>query len=775
MERSTSEMQRRLSSFQLEGVVEKEVELGHGSYASVFEVHYRGLKCAAKKIHKFFYEQGVGDQLKRFEEECRLLASLRHPNIVQFIGVFSRPDTVAPVLVMEFLPFTLKQCLHKHGILPEEISYGIFHDVALGLHYLHQHSPPIIHRDLSANNVLLSRDMVAKISDLGMAKLLNLSPVQKSTLTSTPGTPAYMPPEAMCPQPCYDTSIDVFSYGVLLLHTLSSQWPFPIEANRVGKQNVLQPVSEAGRRQQYIDVIRNDHPLLPLLHQCLSNSTQQRPTSSDILDQVAKLANKHALAHEDKVEQLKDKEKTNEQLRMSRDLVLSLKKQVADLQKPPPHQPRRQAPPPPSAPRRHPVSKGSENLRLLKLELSEPQPPPFPEKQSKKKKAKASELVSLNPVTKQHARSRSVVCVATGNDGKAVVIDVGSGMCKAGFSGKFSPEATFPSIMGYDRKRSSCFIGNDAHSKRGALSLTYPVERGTVTDWSNMEKIYDHIFKHELRVNSNEHPIMLAETPLNPKASREKTTELMFETFHSPALFIANSGTLLLHSTGCTTGVAVSSGEGVTYAVPVYDGHSIPHATIRLDLGGRDLTQYLTKLLAQHGCLKVEREVVNDIKTVCYMALDFECETKLASGTGLETRYMLPDGRTIFLNDQRFRCPEALFQPSLVGKQCPGLHQCCYDSIVKSESDIRKDLFANIVVSGGSTMFPFLDERLQKEMTALALPTMSAKVTAAPSRKYGVWIGGALLASQSSVESSWISKAAYEECGPSIVHSMCFI
>jgi serine/threonine protein kinase len=171
------------------------VKIGHGSYASIVEVNYMGLKCAGKTIYEVLLEQGEANYVytvHHFKEECRILSTLRHPNIVQFLGVHFSENKGVPMLVMEFLPMNLTSCIEKHGILPEEISYSILYDVALGLYYLHSQPSPIIHRDLSANNVLLTYNMDAKISDLGVARILNLTPLQARQLTQTPGTPAYI-------------------------------------------------------------------------------------------------------------------------------------------------------------------------------------------------------------------------------------------------------------------------------------------------------------------------------------------------------------------------------------------------------------------------------------------------------------------------------------------------------------------------------------------------------------------------------------------------------
>ena len=194
-------------------------ELGHGSYATVLELEYMGLKCAGKKIHELLLKQGdISYAIFRFEEECRLLSQIRHPNIVQFLGVYFQEGVQVPILVMEFLSTNLTSCIEQYSILPNEISYSILHDVALGLCHLHSQMLPIIHRDLSSNNVLLTSNMTAKISDMDVARILELTPLQASHMTQTPGTPAYMPPEVMIANPKYDTSVDKFSYGIMMIH-----------------------------------------------------------------------------------------------------------------------------------------------------------------------------------------------------------------------------------------------------------------------------------------------------------------------------------------------------------------------------------------------------------------------------------------------------------------------------------------------------------------------------------------------------------------------------
>ena len=273
----------------------------------VLRLEYRGLKCAGKQLYPVLYEQGVGDTVRRFEEECRLLAQMRHPNIVQFIGVYFEEGSRVPILVMEFLPTTLARCIDMYGVLPEEASYSILHDVALGLYHLHSQTPSIIHRDLSANNVLLTPNMTAKISDLGVARILNLTPQQMSRMTSTPGTPAYMPPEAMRANPRYDASIDQFSYGVLMIHVLSGRWPLPLrDPTYINPQNRAQllGVSEAERRDEYLRDIGNAHPLMDLILRCVSNDPEQRATAAQMVQRMEDMTRHSPPAFPNRVEML---------------------------------------------------------------------------------------------------------------------------------------------------------------------------------------------------------------------------------------------------------------------------------------------------------------------------------------------------------------------------------------------------------------------------------------------------------------------------------------
>jgi len=369
------------------------------------------------------------------------------------------------------------------------------------------------------------------------------------------------------------------------------------------------------------------------------------------------------------------------------------------------------------------------------------------------------------------------------DDVAALVVDNGSGMCKAGFAADDAPKAVFPSIVGRPRHQSKAtnmmrryrrqmeldefYVGYEADSKFAVLDIHNPIKHGIMTDWDDMKIIWDFAFHNKLNTSPEEHPILLTETPLNPTANREKMTQIMFETFNAPAIYIAIDAVLSLYASGRTTGIVLNVGDGVTHAVPIIDGVALSHAIIRLDLAGSDLTDYLIEILAESDIkltTHAQREIVKDIKeTSCYVAHNFDEEMgTAASSTDLHATYAFPDGKSMTINTERFRVTEALFQPAFIGMESAGIHEILYNSIMKCDVDIRKDLYKNIVLSGGSTMFEGFEDRLEQEITSLA-PTMKVKIIAPENRKNSVWIGGSILASLPAFQNMWIGQDEYSD------------
>jgi len=378
---------------------------------------------------------------------------------------------------------------------------------------------------------------------------------------------------------------------------------------------------------------------------------------------------------------------------------------------------------------------------------------------------------------------------AGGNDDfevNALVVDNGTGMVKAGFSGEEAPRSVFPSIVGRPKytnamigvSKKGDYVGEEALAKKGILTLKYPIAHGIVTDWDDMEKIWHHTFYNELRIAPEENAILLTEAPRNPRANREKMTEIMFETFNVPSMYVAIQAVLSLYASGRTTGMVLDCGDGVSHTVPIYEGYCLPHAVMRLDLAGRDLTEYLQKILLERGynfTTGAEMEIVRDMKEkLCYVAKDFEEEMPASEQSStIDINYELPDGNVVTIGNERFRCPELLFDPSQIGLEQAGIDVLAFDTIQKCEVDLRRDMYNNVVLSGGSTMFKNIEDRMAKELKARAPDSVSIKIIAPPERKYSVWIGGSILSSLTTFQEMWITKEEYDECGAKIVHRKC--
>lgn len=359
-------------------------------------------------------------------------------------------------------------------------------------------------------------------------------------------------------------------------------------------------------------------------------------------------------------------------------------------------------------------------------------------------------------------------------DDSPVIIDVGSGLTKVGLARDDSPRVVFPSVIGTGRGKD--VVGEEALAKRDTLiKLKNPIEGGLVKDWDYWQLILDHAFYNSLEAKPEEQRILITEPPLNPKANSEKMVQILAETYNSPAMFVANSAVLALYASGRSTGIVLDIGEGVTHAVPIYEGYALPHAIVRMDLAGGDLTDYMKEILSERGYgfdTPAEREVVRDIKEkISYVALDFGQEMDEAeSSSSLEKQYETPSGESITIGNERFRCAEVLFRPSLIGMESGGIHDELYKAIQKCDSDIAKDLYGNTVLAGGSSMMPGIGDRLQKEISALVPPTMKIKIVAPPERRYSAFVGGSIMSVVMEDEALWISKNDYDENGPTIVH-----
>ena len=383
---------------------------------------------------------------------------------------------------------------------------------------------------------------------------------------------------------------------------------------------------------------------------------------------------------------------------------------------------------------------------------------------------------------------------------KVLVCDNGSGFVKCGYAGSNFPAHIFPSLVGRpiiraanridDIEVKDLMIGDEASKLRSMLEVNYPMENGMVRNWDDMMHIWDYTFGPEkLNIEPENCKILLTEPPMNPTRNREKMIEVMFEKYGFDSTYIAIQAVLTLYAQGLLTGVVVDSGDGVTHICPVYEGFALPHLTRRLDLAGRDITRYLIKLLLLRGYAfnhTADFETVRIMKEkLCYVGYDIQTEQKLAQETTfLVEPYTLPDGRVIKVGGERFEASEALFQPHLVNVEGQGIAELLFTSIQAAEMDIRSDLYKHIVLSGGSTMYPGLPSRLEREIKQLYLERVlkgdtdrlskfKIRIEDPPRRKDMVFIGGAVLADvMKEREDFWLSKEEYQEKGLDVLKKL---
>ncbi|ORD97409.1 ACT [Hepatospora eriocheir] len=367
-------------------------------------------------------------------------------------------------------------------------------------------------------------------------------------------------------------------------------------------------------------------------------------------------------------------------------------------------------------------------------------------------------------------------------ENRAIVIDNGSGMVKAGFTGEDTPRVIFPSIVGKPKQKAvmvgmgqkDIYVGDEAQEKRGILELKHPISDGIVHDWDDMTKIWSHCFYNELRVDPKDSYVLCTEAPLNPSINRIKMCQTMFDEFEVGAWYVQIQAVLSLYASGRTTGCVLDSGDGVTHIVPVYEGYSLPKAIRRLNLAGRVITKNLETLLHEVGLdfvTSAESEIAREIKEkICYVAKNFNEESKKND----DVEYQLPDGSKFKIGSQRFRAPEVLFTPRLNDSEHEGIHQCLNGAIQNCPVDVKKDQYGAIVLSGGTTLLSGFPERLEDEIVKLAPSGTNVQIIAPSERKYTVWIGGSILSSLNTFNDLWITREEYRDHGAAIVHRKTF-
>eukprot|EP00743_Colponemidia_sp_Colp-15_P001586 GILK01001732.1.p1 GENE.GILK01001732.1~~GILK01001732.1.p1 ORF type:complete len:397 (+),score=72.77 GILK01001732.1:58-1248(+) len=388
---------------------------------------------------------------------------------------------------------------------------------------------------------------------------------------------------------------------------------------------------------------------------------------------------------------------------------------------------------------------------------------------------------------------------------EVIVIDNGSGFMKAGWSGEDAPRAFFPTVVGSPSANSAeqsddlaldpstsglhkqVFVGMEAAAQRDLLDVISPIQRGSVEDWEAMEKVWEYTFHTALKTDPEMFPVLLTDVPLNSKANRQTMAEIMFEKFKVPSLTVINQAVLSLFACGRTRGIVVETGEGVTHAVPIFEGYALPHAISRLELAGKDLTNFLMKIMTARGYYNFNgshHHIVRDIKEkMCSVALNYDTSINEPDTLSEEARsYELPDGKIISVDKEcRFMCGEILFRPSMFGSESgsvpPGLHELTNNAILKCDGELRKDLYKNVVLAGGTSMLPGFGDRMRKELTGLLPAEISRQqleIVPDSQRKFGAWIGGSMLASLGTFSQMVITRQEYEENADSIILKKTF-
>ncbi|KAL1197334.1 Actin-related protein 4 [Cardamine amara subsp. amara] len=438
-----------------------------------------------------------------------------------------------------------------------------------------------------------------------------------------------------------------------------------------------------------------------------------------------------------------------------------------------------------------------------------------------------------------------------GDEVSAIVVDLGSHTCKAGYAGEDAPKAVFPSVVGAvdgveamdmdvdstktnsnsdDSKtnfvesgkgKRKLYVGSQAlNYRRDHMEVLSPMKDGIVSDWDLVDNIWEHAFRSCLMIDPKEHPMLLAEPPLNSQQQREKAAELMFEKYKVPALFMAKNPVLTSFATGRATSLVVDCGGGSTTIAPVHDGYVLQKAVVSSPIGGEFLTDCLLKSLESKGIkirprysfkrkeiragefqvedvhlpdtmesykLFCQRMIVGDIKDSICRVPDTPYDDKSYSNIPT-TSYELPDGQTLEIGADRFKVPDVMFNPS-IAQTIPGMEKCAdmipsarglphmvMESINKCDVDIRRELYSSILLAGGTSSMQQLKERLEKDLIEESPHSARVKVLASGNtteRRFSVWIGGSILASLGSFQQMWFSKSEYEEHGASYIQRKC--
>ena len=373
-----------------------------------------------------------------------------------------------------------------------------------------------------------------------------------------------------------------------------------------------------------------------------------------------------------------------------------------------------------------------------------------------------------------------------------IVVDIGSGEVKAGFSGEENPKVIFQNYFGEPKYKkilrtfnnenqeiNEQFIGEDCEKYMGLIKLRFPVKHGVFESEQDVLSVFNHLYS-KIGLNSQEikeHPVLITEPLLNPYTNREKIAYSLIDNLGVPALFFASQPILSLFSTSNTSGTVLESGEGVTQSCVIYEGYSISSSYERYNYGGGDVTEYLKNLLRKKGYHfynSSEFRLVKDIKEnscFCYpnnANNDIE-ETKRSANKN-PNNYYLPDGSCILIGDEKLLAPEILFNPEYIGKEYLSFPDMIISSINKVDIQIRLKSYENILLSGGNTCFNALNEQLHSELKNKLIKNMKININKSVKPKYSCWIGGNIISTLEIFKKMWVTRNDWNEKGTKVIH-----
>lgn len=336
----------------------------------------------------------------------------------------------------------------------------------------------------------------------------------------------------------------------------------------------------------------------------------------------------------------------------------------------------------------------------------------------------------------------------------------------------------------------TAYYGDKAEREVQRLKVTRPIQNGIITNFDIMEDVWQYTFE-ELGVNSEHHPILVTEPPNNPKKVREKMAEIFFDVFECPFFTVQPTAVMAMYATGNTSAVVLDSGDGLTYALPVVEGVSHMQWMRHADYGGRDLNTLLAKMLAKYKDARFVRskdlqQVINMKESLCYVSTNPErdFDMSIEELDAMAKTYKLPDGREVDLDEERWKVPEALFRPSILGHEdhIQGVGGLLWEAISEAPIDNRKDLMGKVLLSGGSTMFEGFSQRMEREMAQWAPPGAQGGFRFLNGHQSGdnrqaVCSGSQIFSSLRDTcgmgaHNSWVTKSKFLEVGPDIIHSV---